>query len=523
MTTSLHLPRRAVLRGLLAGSAAMTLGLPRIAGAQTPIEIVWAKRFEATLYDPATSITASSWELLHILYDGLTEMDENMQPMPGLATAWETPDPLTYLFTIREGVTFHNGRTMTPADVAGSLSRLIDPATGSFFAGQMGKITAVTVEPDNRVKITLSEPWAPMLGALSSTMASIIPMEELAAGTFDPTTQFNGTGPYMVESHAQGDNWVLTRNPNYWKAGQPVADRVVVRIIPTEQSLIAGLRDGTIHIAQFDASPDASLLLKQVDNVEVVQNLQTNVFWMFLNAVKEGSPFKDQKVRQAVVLALDRERIAQVAMGGNAAPASAMPPAFNACDTAKLPFYNRDVERSKALLAEAGASGLTFELLITAGTTLPAIGQVIRDSLAEAGITVNLAALDEGTVVTRMWVDNPGNFEGALSWYAGYSDPAMLPLWFVPEVAGFSAGFQASDGDLTAVINATRSLAADDPARPAALQSLCESLDANANQVPLVTRVETMAYRTDLLNPVGLRNVDGYANNVRGIEAWVRT
>jgi peptide/nickel transport system substrate-binding protein len=200
-----------------------------------------------------------------------------------------------------------------------------------------------------------------------------------------------------------------------------------------------------------------------------------------------------------------------------------MPPAFNACDTARLPFFNRDVERSKALLAEAGAEGLTFELLLTAGTTLPAMGQVIRDSLAEAGITVNLVSQDEGTVVTRMWVDNPGNFEGALSWYASYSDPAMLPLWFVPEVAGFSAGFQASDADLTAVINSTRALAVDDPARPAALQALCEALDANANQVPLITRVETMAYRTDLLNPVGLVNVDGYANNVRNIEAWVRT
>ena len=115
------LPRRAVLRRVLAGTAAETFGSPELY-AQGISEVVWAKRLEANLFDPATSFNASSWELLHILYDGLTELDENMVPVPGLASAWEQPDPLTYLFTIRGGVKFHNGRTMTPADVAGTMT-----------------------------------------------------------------------------------------------------------------------------------------------------------------------------------------------------------------------------------------------------------------------------------------------------------------------------------------------------------------------------------------------------------------
>lgn len=513
------LPRRAVLRGMLAGTAALTFRSPE-AYAQGLSEVVWAKRLEANLFDPATSLNASSWELLHILYDGLTELDENMVPGPGLATAWEQPDPLTYLFTIREGVKFHNGRTMTPADVAGSLSRMINPTTGSFFASQMGKITGITVEPDNRVKIVLAEPWAPLLGALSSTMASIIPMEELAAGTFDPSTQFNGTGPYFVESHTQGDSWVLVRNQGYWKKGQPVIDRVIVRIVPAEQSLIAGLRDGSIHIAQFDASPDAALLLEPVDNLEIVQNPQANLFWMILNAVSENSPFRDQKVRQAVALAIDRDRLVNAAMGGNGAPSSYLPPLFNACDTSKLSFFTRNVERAKALLAEAGQEALSFELIASAGTAWQAMGQVIRGSLAEAGMNVTLTLLDEATLIKRMLVDKPASMDAAISWYAGYSDPVMLPLWFIPAVAGFTAGYQAPDQELTDLINASCRIAIDDPARPAALQRLCEALDANANQIPLITRVETMAYRRDLLAANGLSHRDGYADSVRRIETW---
>jgi peptide/nickel transport system substrate-binding protein len=518
------LSRRTLIRSIVAGTAVVT-AMRTIGGDAAAAEeriVVWGKVLEATLYDPATSILASSWELLHTIYEGLTDLDADMKPIPRLAESWEQPNPTTYIFKLRKGVKFSNGREMTSDDVVGSLRRLIDPKTGSFFGGQMGKVKAISSDNSGSVTIELEEPYAPLMTALASTMASIIPMKELTLGSFDPSKAMLGTGPFMVESHSQGDNWVLVRNPHYWQAGLPKVGKLIVRIIPSEQALVAGLRDGIIDIAQFDASPDAPLLLKGVQHVRVIQNEQTNSFWMFLNAVAKDSPFVNSKVRQAIALAIDRNAIAQVAMGGNGLPTSAMPPIFNVCDTSKLPIFARNVEKAKVLLKEAGAEGLTFELLFIAEVNGQAIGQVIKSNLAEVGIVANLSAVDEGTFVKRVWVNNPGTFQATLAWYAGYSDPSMLPLWWIPKEAGFTAGYQMEDAKLIESIHGLRGLAINSPSRPEVLQKVCSMIDAQANQIPLVTRVETMAYRNDRIDASAIVHKDGYADNLKGVATYTR-
>jgi peptide/nickel transport system substrate-binding protein len=516
--------RRAFVKSVALGAAAFAGGtklatLPAFADAGT---LVWGKKLEATLYDPATSILASSWEILHTVYDGLTDLDANMQPVPGLAESWQQPNPSTYVFKLRPGVKFSNGREMTTDDVVGSLKRLIDPKTGSFFAGQMGKVKSIEPTGADSVTIELEEPYAPLLTALASTMASIVPMKEVTDGSLDLSKAMLGTGPYMVESHAQGDNWMLVRNPHYWQKGLPTFDKLFVRIIPSDQAMVAALRDGSIDVAQFDSSPDAKLLLQAVDNVEVIQNEQTNLFWMVLNAVAEKSPFRNEKVRQATSLAIDRDKIAQIAMGGSGQPTSALAPVFNACDTGKLAYFTRDVEKSKALLKEAGVDSLTFELLIAPEVAWQAMGQVIKENLAEVGLTVNLVSLDEGSLIKHVWVDNPGTFEAALIWYAGYSDASMLPLWWIPKRAGFTAGYQNEDTGLIAAVETMRAMALDDPKRNEALQRVCELIDANSAQLPLITRVETMAYRKDKIDASAIRHKDGYANNLMGVEIYKR-
>lgn len=516
--------RRAFVKSVALGAVALAVGtkfatLPAFADAGT---LVWGKKLEATLYDPATSILASSWEILHTVYDGLTDLDANMQAIPGLAESWQQPTPTTYIFKLRPGVKFSNGRDLTVDDVVGSLKRLIDPKTGSFFAGQMGKVKSIEPTGTDTVTIELEEPYAPLLTALASSMASIVPMKEVNDGSLDLSKAMMGTGPYMVESHAQGDNWVLVRNPHYWQKGLPNFDKLFVRIIPNDQAMVAALRDGSIDVAQFDASPDAKLLLQALDNVEIIQNEQTNLFFMYLNSVAENSPFRNEKLRQAVNLAIDRDKIAEIAMGGSGQKTSALAPVFNACDTTKLTYFQRDVEKSKALLKEAGIDNLTFELLMAPEVAWQAMGQVIKDNLAEVGLTANLVSLDEGTLIKRLWVDKPGSFEAGLAWYAGYSDASMLPLWWVPKEAGFTAGYQNEDPELIAKIGSLRAMALDDPKRGEALQQVCEMIDVNSAQVPLITRVETMAYRKDKVDASAIKHKDGYADNLMNVEVYKR-
>lgn len=482
--------------------------------------IVWGKNLEATLLDPHTSVSGSSWEILHTIYDGLTDLDADTNVIPALAESWTQPNPTTYVFTLRQGVRFSNGREMTADDVVGSLQRVLDPSTGSFFRLQLGKVKSVSSSDARTVTIELEEPYAPLIKALSSTMASILPMKELNDGSLDLNKDTLGTGPFMVESHASGDNWVLVRNPHYWEAGLPVADKLIVRIIPTDQALVAALRAGTIDIGQFDSSPDAPRLLQRLDNVEVITSEQSSIWFMLLNAIAEDSPFSNQLVRRAFALAMDRNEIIEFALGGNGRPSGVLAPMFDACDTSKLPLFTRDVERAKALLKEAGVEGFSFDMLIVPDGIQEEWGSVVKRNLAEIGVTVNLVSLDEGTWIKRIWIDNPGTFVAATAWYAGYSDPAMLPLWWIPEDAGFVAGYQVEDAALIAEIRNMRSLDADDPKRAEALQTVCEMIDNQANQIAISPRVVTMAYRSDRIDASLIRHTNVYINSVHDVERY---
>ena len=482
--------------------------------------IVWGKKLEATLLDPATSILASSWELLHVVYDGLTDTDENMEAIPGLAESWEvSADGTQYVFKLRQGIKFSNGRDVTPDDVIGSLQRMMDPKTGSFFRLQLGNVKSMSSSDSRTVTIELEEPYAPLLTALSSSMASIIPMKEVNDGSLDLQKDTLGTGPFMVESHAMGDEWVLVRNPHYYEPGLPKADKLIVRIMPSDQALIAGLRSGDVHVAQFDSSPDAKMLLQTLDNVEIVQNQQSNMYWLVVNGVKEDSPFTNQLVRQAVALSIDRKQIANM-LGGGAQPSTAFAPMFNACDANQLDIFERDVKRAKALLKEAGVGKMTLDMPNVPGAVNDAMYAVLQKNFADIGITVNIENMDEGTWVSKVWVDNPMSVDLTGLWYAGYSDAIMVPLWLNPNKAGFTAGYQIDDAEMNAAVDGLRGLAGDDPNRPAALQNVCNMIHTQANHIPLVTRQETMAYRSDLIDASGIKHIDGYANNLADVETY---
>ena len=131
-----------------------------------------------------------------------------------------------------------------------------------------------------------------------------------------------------------------------------------------------------------------------------------------------------------------------------------MAPAFDKCDTDQLGYWNRDIEKAKAVLAESGAEGTEFELLVR---NLPAdiqMAQVIKQNAAEIDLTANISVVDEGTWVTRAWVDNPSIFEAMVTWYAGYSDPVMATLWWNPEKAGFTAGHMPMVPELNTLMDA---------------------------------------------------------------------
>jgi peptide/nickel transport system substrate-binding protein len=136
-----------------------------------------------TMLDPHTALVGSAWQLQYLVYDTLVTMGDHFEVQPGIAESWEQPTPSTYVFHLREGVTFSNGRAMTAADVAGSIGRVVDPKFGSWWACQMGSVKSVQAVDAKTVKIELDEPFTPLLPSLAASMTAILPMKELQEGT----------------------------------------------------------------------------------------------------------------------------------------------------------------------------------------------------------------------------------------------------------------------------------------------------------------------------------------------------
>lgn len=288
----------------------------------------------ATGYDPQLADVATTWQLLSLSYETLVTVGPDFGVQPLLAEKWDTPDDKTYVFHLRKGVTFSNGREMTADDVVGSLKRLL--ASKSVWAGQLGPVEEITKDGDGKVRVTLKEPYTPFLAALANVPAAILPMKEIDDKSVDPATTLLGTGPYVVENHRQDVSWTFKRNDAYWNQGKPAADTLNITIAPEEAARIAALQNGGAALATL-GNVDSETMLAGAKDVKVVTQATTDFYYLMLNSLKPGSKLADPKVRQAIGIALDTQQIADVALGGKGKPTAITPAGLpGACDPAAL-------------------------------------------------------------------------------------------------------------------------------------------------------------------------------------------
>ncbi|MEV0385926.1 ABC transporter substrate-binding protein [Nonomuraea sp. NPDC050643] len=465
----------------------------------------------ATGYDPQLADVATTWQLLSLSYETLVTIGPDFSVQPLLAEKWDTPSPTEYVFHLRKGVSFSNGREMTADDVVGSLKRLL--ASKGVWRGQLGPVKSVAKDGDDKVKVTLEQPYTPFLAALANVPAAVLPMKEIDDKSVDPATTLLGTGPYAVENHRQDVSWTFKRNDKYWNKGKPAADTVNITIAPEEAARIAALQNGGAALATL-GNVDSATMLAGAKDVKVVTQATTDFYYLMLNTLKPGSKLADPKVRQAIAIALDNQQIADVALGGKGKPTAITPAGLpGSCDPAALPSAGKSVDDAKALLAEAGAQNLSFTLSIFSTEPAPAVAQVIQQNLQQIGVTVKIEQMDEASWSGKVYGKAPAEFDAALSWFAGYADPAMVTKWWNPETAGFNVGFMKPDKELNTLIDA----AGQEPAgaaRDKALAAVCAKADADAQMIPLVTRPATVAYRADALSP-SLYATEGYGNVLR--------
>ncbi len=155
---------------------AATCVLPSLAQDKT---ITWGKPAEITGFDVHVAGTVASWEMYQMIYETLLAADENLNLEGALAESWEQTSPTSYVFKIRDGAAFSNGRAVTPADVIGSLERIKDPETASYWSHQLGDIAKMEAIDDHTVSVELAARQPPLLTALAPIPASMRPIEEV--------------------------------------------------------------------------------------------------------------------------------------------------------------------------------------------------------------------------------------------------------------------------------------------------------------------------------------------------------
>ena len=340
--------------------------------------------------DPALVSSDAEVMVANAVYDYLVDVDENNNIVPRLAVSWDQPDPTTWVFTLAEGVIFHDGSPLTAEDVVWTFDRLRDEELGFPTASLYSNIANVEATGDLEVTFTLTDPNPFFLFDLSDNHALI-----LKAGTEDAGTKFNGTGPFKVTSYSPENRLTMKANPNYFIEGEPRLEGIEIIFFNDQPARVEALRGGQADLV-MGMSVDDFVSLRSEEGIATF-TADTNAFDL-VRLRSDREPGSDPRVMQALKLAIDREAILNVVLQGFGALGNDTPigPLYSSYYAADITPPAQDVEQAKALLAEAGyPDGLAMTLYTPDSGNRPALAAVLKEMWAQAGFNVDIVVEPE--------------------------------------------------------------------------------------------------------------------------------
>ncbi|MBS7810228.1 ABC transporter substrate-binding protein [Roseococcus pinisoli] len=390
---------------------------------------------EPTSLVAATTVVTPSLSVSGKVTEGLLQYDFDLNPQPELATEWSvSADGLHYVFKLRPGVKWHDGRDFTSADVAFSLLLLkqVHPRGRSTFAN----LAEVATPDPLTAELRLSRPAPYLIKALASSETPILP-KHIYEGTDAAANPNNaapiGTGPFLFKEWARGSHVIYERNPNYWDSAKPYLDRLVVRFIPDPAARSAAFETG-----QADLGYRTPVAMADVERLRRVADLrfETKGNSYSFNVTKlefnlDNEYFRNPKVRQAIAHTIDRAQIARIAFFGNAEPcASPIAPGLRAFhDPAPSP-YGYDLAQAEKLLDEAGfrrgANRIRFRVPLDFNPVLDEgrrVADIVRATLGRIGIAVDVRAQDTGSFVRRVYTER--DFAFTVNGLSNLFDPTV--------------------------------------------------------------------------------------------------
>ncbi len=357
-------------------------------------------------FDPRFSTTFQvSARVMQLIYDTLLVKDEKFEFVPSLAQSFEeSEDHRTFTFHLRPGVTFHNGKPLTSADVKYTFDSILAPATRSPIRGAVEKIASIEAPDPLTVVFHASEPYYTFIGNLPAI--GIIPE---GAG-IEMISSPIGSGPYRFVSYQEGAELKLEANAGYWGGG-PSIPRVNIKVVTDNSTRQAELMSGEVDLAynaQFD--PETVRALSRRSDIQIKLGEGANIGYLGLN-LTQSSLLSNQKVRQAVAYCIDREVIIHRLLRDQARKANALLPPEHWGYEPDVTVYDHDPDRARQLLDEAGypdpdgkGPEPRLKLTILTSTTQLSrnIASIIQDQLRGAGIQVELQSLEAATMFDKL-------------------------------------------------------------------------------------------------------------------------
>jgi len=350
---------------------------------------------------PDQARIVTGWETL-VVFDAAFKLK-----FDGLASEI-TPNKKGTVWTIRvrDGIEFHNGKTLSSADVRYSLQRLINKKLGLFGGAALGSLDPKQMKlMDKRtVRCTLKKPDGTILDALGQYIAGIVPVgySPTAVGKANPNI---GTGPYKLQSFTPGQQSVHVRNPNYWRSGQPYFDKVVIIDFPEDTARVNALLGGQVD-AMTDVPPAQVAVVNGHSGTKVLES--PSAAWTPICMRVDAPPFSDVRVRQAMRLIANRPQMVAQALSGHGKIGNDLYAPFDEAYAKSLPQRQQDIEKAKSLLKAAGQEGLTVDLQSTNGALGMNEGaQVFAQQAKAAGVTINVKILDSGAFYSDQYLKWP--------------------------------------------------------------------------------------------------------------------
>lgn len=343
--------------------------------------------------DPHQTVAAGTREVLFNIFEGLVKPNSDGEMIPAVAEKYTlSEDGTTYTFTLREGVKFHNGQTVTAEDVVYSINRCAAVPEGQEkpLVAAFSAVKSVEALDEKTVAVTIAQRD---LEFISYMTAAIIP-----ADYENQDTAPVGTGPFKFVSRTPQQDFVMERFEDYW--GAPAwLDKVTYKICENADALVMNLNGGSIDLCAHLTSAQASQLNQ---NFQVLEGTMNLVQAIYLN--NQAKPFDNQLVRQALCYAIDRQGIMDmVADGHGTAVGSSIYPAFTKYFLPELvDKYPHDVAKAKELLAQAGYPD-GFDMTISVPNNYQPhmdTAEVVAEQLREAGINVTIQPVEWST-----WLD----------------------------------------------------------------------------------------------------------------------